>query len=98
MNLAQSEEFNLFGTTFRGAEMIRSPMMEQAKRHMRRSLALASVATIVALTVVFFSGTSVRDGLPRLLVSAYAVWASYWGIVGLTDALTDAGDSRGFKV
>jgi hypothetical protein len=98
IELMQAEQFTMFGTTFRGTQIIRSPATDDARRHIIRSSVLAAIVPLLLLVPLLWNGVAVRDTLLVLMISAYVAWASYWGIVGVASAFTDHGDRPGWKV
>src|SRR5580698_4342529 len=95
MNPKGDEPFTMFGTTFRGAKIVRSPASDNAKRHMTRSWTFTGAATLVALALVFWHRIALPGVALALGMSAYGAWASYWGVVGVSGAMLDPNRKRG---
>jgi hypothetical protein len=97
MNPKGDEPFTMFGTTFRGAKIVRSPASDNAKRHMTRSWTFTGAATLVALALVFWHRIALPGVAPALGMSAYGAWASYWGVVGVSGAMLDPNRKRAME-
>ena len=81
--------FSIFGTTFQGAQIIRSPKSEDDKRHMFRSLETAGATPLLLFFPLFWTGLATQYLVLLLGLSAYVAWASYWGIVGIASYVAD---------
>jgi hypothetical protein len=79
----REDEFTMFGTTFRGPKIIRTPATEDAKPHFRRSLFAAAFAPPILLLPLLGSDLTIPAALALVVPAAYAGWAIYWGFVGI---------------
>jgi hypothetical protein len=73
----------MFGTTFKGAQIIQSPASDNAKQLITRSFIVALAVPLNVLVLLFMSDADAVGSLILMAVSAYIAWASYWGIVGV---------------
>lgn len=60
----------MFGTTFRGAQIIRSPASDNAERHMIRSFVIAGVIPLLVLAPLLWNKVAILDSLLILSISA----------------------------
>jgi hypothetical protein len=82
----------MFGTTFRGATVIQSPAADDARRQITLSLRIAVVVPLLFLSLLVLAGFEVFALLVLAGISAYVVWASYWGVVAAMRAVTNLGE------
>ena len=80
---SQPEQFTMFGTTFRGSQIIRTPVLDDAKPHFKRSFIAAAVAPPLTLLPFMPAPFTVPELLVLIILSSYAGWSIYWGFVGL---------------
>ncbi len=92
MARSPSETFTMFGVTFRGAQIIRAPAADDARRRVIRSWVLACVVPLPLLALLSWAGVGLLTSVALATASAYITWASYWGIMGIARILVDAGD------
>jgi hypothetical protein len=85
----EPERFGMFGTTFRGSHVVRSPAGDDAERHIWQSLLTAAVVPLLVLILLIMSHVTMLWTVMGTAISAYVAWTSYWGIVGVSDILTD---------
>jgi hypothetical protein len=85
----EPELFTMFGTTFRGSQVIRTPAAEDAKPHFKRSLIAAALAPPLVLLPFLPDNLTVLGALLLVIPSSYAGWAIYWGFVGIGNLLLE---------
>ncbi len=90
MARSPSETFAMFGVTFKGEQIIRSPAADDARRHVIRSWALACVVPLPLLIILSWYGVGLLNTVALAIATAYIMWGSYWGIVGIARILVDA--------
>jgi hypothetical protein len=73
----------MFGTTFKGAQIIQSPASDNADQLITRSFELAVAVPLVVLILLLVSEADIVGSVILVAVSAYIAWACYWGIVGV---------------
>jgi len=77
----------MFGTTFQGAQVIRTPAAEDAKPHFKRSLIAAALAPPLVLLPLLPDNLTVHAAFLLVIPSTYAGWSIYWGFVGIGNLL-----------
>jgi hypothetical protein len=77
----------MFGTTFRGSQLIRTPALDDAKPHFKRSFIAAVVAPPLTLLPFMPTAFTLPEALVLVILTAYAGWSIYWGFVGLGNQL-----------
>ena len=57
------ERFSMFGTTFRGAEIIQSPAVDDAEQLVIRSFVIAAVIPLIGLVLLLLHGVGIARSL-----------------------------------
>jgi hypothetical protein len=79
----------MFGTIFRGSQVVRTPATEDAKPHFKRSLLAAALAPPLVLLPWLPDSLTAQTALYLVIPSSYAGWSIYWGFVGIGNLLLE---------